>query len=119
MFSRALRMTSTCVKALSVPLYRRFTTKSQLGCKVRVGRILEQAQLASPVAYKTVKESGHGAVRRNQLIWLAKHSLGKELAVTKKTPSPHDQPWDVSRRQCGGTKGHASWEGPTVWPHMW
>lgn len=118
----ALQSASAGLKPLSTPLLRAFTTKSPLTCKARVGQILEQAQSALPEAYKTVKsttDSNNADARRSQLIWLVKHSLGRNVDAAKHTPSPHGRVWDTRQLQDDGAKGNASWEGPTVWPHMW
>jgi hypothetical protein len=119
MFQQALRTANMEVKSLSLPIYRTFTTKSSLRCKARVSQVLEQVQPALPEAYKTVKQSDDGTIRRNQMIWLVKHSLGKDNAAEKEKLSPHAQPWDTSRPQDDDAKSNASWQGPTVWPHLW
>lgn len=83
--------------------------------------MLEQAHSAPPTARKTAKmspQSDSEAVRRNQMIWLARQSLGKDMAITNKTPTSHQRPWTTNRPQDAATKGNASWEGPTVWPHL-
>jgi len=122
MFRTALTKTGASLQPFSTPIARRFTTKSPPNCKACVGQILEQAQSALPTAYKTVKTAPHSsndALRRDQLIWLLKHSQGKEVGAENKEPSRHERPWDASQRQDDGAGGHASWEGPTGWPHMW
>ncbi|KAJ4358226.1 uncharacterized protein N0V89_002806 [Didymosphaeria variabile] len=99
---------------------RILTTSSVLCSKARISQILQQAQSVAPNIYKTMKEKDRDdkAARRNQLIWLVKHSLGNVEAAAK--VSPHDLPWST---RCVEKVGDVKVEGGrldvTVWPHLW
>jgi hypothetical protein len=121
-----IRITLMKTKATQVPLsttiVRSFSAKTPLSCNARIGQILEQARSVLPVAYKTVKtttQSSKADTRRNQLIWLVKQSQGKDAGAANKEPSPHERPWTTTQPKADGVKTTSSWEGLTVWPHMW
>lgn len=118
MMRSAFNTTGTRMRSLCLKSSRDFTTRSGLSNKACVGQMLEQAQSAGPKTYKTVKEKGFkdNIARRNQLIWLVKHSFGKEAVGTK--VSPHDLPWytDAVVKQV---KEEAALVDVTVWPHLW
>ncbi|KAF2246595.1 hypothetical protein BU26DRAFT_566953 [Trematosphaeria pertusa] len=123
MLRHALATTRLGFKPLPSTALRFFSTGPSLSCKARVSQLLEQAQSVLPEAYKTVKAKppSDKAHRRSQLIWLVKHSLGKDPAANR-IPSPHERPWDNSGARdddSSNEKGAQSWEGPTVWPHLW
>ncbi|KAL5442255.1 hypothetical protein PMIN06_008105 [Paraphaeosphaeria minitans] len=118
MIRYAFNKTGARMRSLYLTSGRLFTTGPDLNGKARVSQLLEQAQSAGPKMYKTVKEKGcdNRAVRRNQLIWLVKHSLGKER-VGKKA-SPHELP--CSTNTAGKQeKKEATRVDVTVWPHLW
>ncbi|KAL1612763.1 hypothetical protein SLS60_000992 [Paraconiothyrium brasiliense] len=101
-------------------LARLLTTGSVISSKARVSQILEQPQSVAPNIYKTIKEKDRDdkAIRRNQLIWLVKHSLGKGGAAAKS--SPHDLPWSTRYvDKVGDVKVEGGRLDVTVWPHLW
>lgn len=96
---------------------RQFTTSSRSRCKARLNQFLEQVRSAEVDVCKTVREKtlDDKALRRNQLIWLVKHSLGQKRG--NKKVSPHGLPWsegsvDTEGKREGGV-------GVTVWPYLW
>ncbi|KAL5373600.1 hypothetical protein DPSP01_012599 [Paraphaeosphaeria sporulosa] len=114
----AFNTTGARMRSLHITSGHSFTTGLDLNGKARVSQLLEQAQSAGPKMYKTVKEKDfdNNAVRRDQLIWLVKHSLGKER-VGKKT-SLYELPWctnNVGKQE----KKELTQVGVTVWPHLW
>lgn len=124
MLRQALGATANCAKSLSSPIGRQFSSVPHPRCKAQVEQVLEQAKSTVSATYKTVKPTGTDedkTTRRNQLIWLVKHSFGKD-ATTDTKPSPHERLWDTGRVQDGEQDGESPtpvWEGPTVWPHLW
>jgi hypothetical protein len=118
-----IRTTLMKTKANRVPLsttsVRPFSAKTPLNCNARMGQILEQSRSVLPVAYKTVKTTTGSNARHDQLIWLVKQSQGKDAGAAIKKPSPHERPWTSTQPKSNGVKATSSWEGPTVWPHMW
>jgi hypothetical protein len=105
------------MRLLRLATARAFTTGPTLGSNARVGQIPEQAHPAGPKMYKTVKEKACNdkAARRNQLIWLVKHSLGNEAKDAKF--SPHELPWSAGAVAEERKEGASV--GVSVWPHLW
>jgi hypothetical protein len=115
MFRYAFNTTSARMRLTTT---RALTTVPILNSKTCVGQNLKQADPVGPKMYKTVKEKrcNDKAVRRNQLIWLVKHSLGKEAGVAM--VSPHELPW-ASNDAVKEEKNDGARPGVTVWPHLW
>jgi hypothetical protein len=117
MIRYAFNTTAAHMRLLHLTATRDFTTGRNLGSKARVGQIPEQAHPAGTKMYKTVKEKACNdkAARRNQLIWLVKHSLGNEVKDAK--VSPHELPWSAGAVAEERKEGASV--GVSVWPHLW
>lgn len=114
----AFNTTGARMRSLGFVSTRSLTTGRELNCKARVSHLLEQAQAAGPKIYKTVKEKAcdNNDLRRTQLIWLAKYSLGKEHVAHK--ASLHELPWSTQTAGKQEKKKVAPVD-VTVWPHLW
>ena len=102
------------------PTLRIFSTAPALNDKARVAQILSQAQSATSSMYETVKQKAldDNVDRRNQLIWLVKHSLGKEEG--RKEVSLHELPWDASEELKGDGKDKVVGDVDVrVWGGLW
>lgn len=115
MLRYAFNATRVRVRSLPMTGLRNFTANAVLANKAHVDETLDQA---ASKAYKTVKEKDTKSARRDQLIWLVKHSHNKDPAAASKV-SPHDLPWERVPAPKISVKKEGEWEGVTVWPHLW
>jgi hypothetical protein len=111
---------TACMRMHQLPRHsgRKFGSNAFVKYSSRVNQGLENARSNESTAYKTVKEKAPDDkdTRRSQLIWLVKHSLGKEKAGASMTP--HNAPWSDGSEKKEGKIG-ADGVTVTVWPHLW
>ncbi|KAF2638281.1 hypothetical protein P280DRAFT_471399 [Massarina eburnea CBS 473.64] len=136
MIRQTLSTTASRIIFISSPRaqqVRHLNSRPRLLCKARIGQILEQTQSVLPVAYETVKakaDEGKKGIdaRRNQLVLLVKHSLGKDSDT--RGQSLHEKPWGGMQGKedkgleaiVGGDQTKRcdiSFTGLTVWPYLW